>query len=124
MRGRAVYDLCRFPGGDGLRVFCFHVRVELRGDESRHVEGAADAGPSAVNKGAAGPASGLARDGSKTCKARGLSGFEGSKFGHFDQEREGGEPGDAGNANQDREAFGEAKIRLDAAIISASMAAI
>jgi hypothetical protein len=73
----------------------------------------ADAGPSAADEGAAGPASGLARDGRKTCKARGLSGFEGSKFGHFNQQSEGGDPRDARNARQDGEAFGELRIGFD-----------
>jgi len=55
----------------------------------------------------------LARDGRKTCKARGLSGFEGSKFGHFNQQSEGGDPRDARNARQDGEAFGELRIGFD-----------
>jgi hypothetical protein len=55
----------------------------------------------------------LARDGRKTCKARGLSGFESSKLGHFDQQSEGGDPRDAGDARQDREAVGEFRIGFD-----------
>ena len=57
------------------------VRVEARGDEGWHVEGLANAGPSAADEGGAGPASGLAGDGRKSGKARGLAGFEVSNLG-------------------------------------------
>jgi hypothetical protein len=104
---------CGLTGCDELRVFCFQIWVEACGDEGWHLESLADAGPSAADEGAADPASGLARDRSKSAKACGLAGFEGSSFGHFNQQSEGGEFGDAGDGSQDREAFGELRISFD-----------
>jgi hypothetical protein len=74
----------------GLQVW-----IEPGRDEGRHVEGLANAGAAASNKGAAVPASGLARDRREPDETCGLACFKGAEFRHFDQQGEGGDVGDA-----------------------------
>ena len=51
--------------------------------------------------------------GARACEVGGLAGFESAEFGHCDQQGKGGDVGYAGNAGQDGEAIGEARVGFD-----------
>ena len=102
-----------FPAAIELVVFGLQVGVEPHGDERRHVEGLADAGPAAANEGAAGPASGLSGDRRKAGETCGLAGFEKAEFWHFNEQGEGGDLRDSRNARQYCEPLGEIRVGFE-----------
>ena len=96
-----------------MPVFGFEVWIEACCDECGHVEGLADVCASPTDEALAFPLTGLSGDRSEAGERCGLLVFEGSQFGHGDDELVGSEGSDTIDAGEDLVPSGHCRIGGD-----------
>jgi len=121
-------DLSGFAGVDELAVFRLQTRVEAHRDQGGHVKRLGSGlarpprrpgSPRDLSRGVVMKARPVQRPdwratGAKPARLAACFGLHCAQIGHFDQQGEGADAGDAGEGEQDREAAGQFGVSLDA----------